>query len=219
MGAGGRILPEWTCSPPRWLSLEDRHTLAPLVAFDLGSEAGPLNEAPFGTNMAFRKEMFEKYGSFRTDLGPQPGSEIRGEDSEFGDRLLAAGEALRYEPSAVVYHPVSDHRIQKKYFLKWWFDKGRANIRQSRVQSGVKIHPPEISLHRISRLSMTSLRWMWTLNPPARFSRKIDAWEQIGEMTECFRRSLGRKENLARWQRLTSVKAGDRVDVENEIAK
>ena len=101
----------------------------------LGPRAGALTEPPFGTNMAFQKEVFEKYGGFRTDLGPRPGNEIRNEDTEFGHRLLAAGERLRYEPSAVVYHSVSEDRIQKKYLLAWWFDKARADIRQFGIAS------------------------------------------------------------------------------------
>ena len=91
-GAGGRIVPRWDTAPPPWLPRGDRYCLAPLVSFDLGMEAGPISEPPFGTNMAFRKEMFEKHGGFRTDLGPRPGSQIRGEDTEFGRRLLDAGE-------------------------------------------------------------------------------------------------------------------------------
>ena len=63
-----------------------------------------LSQPPFGTNMAFQKKVFEKHGGFRLDLGPRPGSELRNEDTEFGRRLLAAGERLRYEPSATVYH-------------------------------------------------------------------------------------------------------------------
>ena len=68
-GAGGRILPQWSCTPPHWLPLEGRYSLAPLALFDLGSTAAELHEAPFGTNMAFRKEMFSKHGFFRTDSG------------------------------------------------------------------------------------------------------------------------------------------------------
>ena len=40
-----------------------------LVVFDLGLEAGPLHEAPFGTNMAFRRTMFDKYGGLSHRLG------------------------------------------------------------------------------------------------------------------------------------------------------
>lgn len=46
--------------------------------------------------------VFVKYGGFRTDLGPRPGSESgKSEDNEFGRRVLSAGERVRYEPSAI----------------------------------------------------------------------------------------------------------------------
>jgi len=50
-GCGGPILPQWTCSPPSWLP----RVLAPLALFDIGFQAGPLRESPFGTNMAYSK--------------------------------------------------------------------------------------------------------------------------------------------------------------------
>jgi len=117
-GAGGRTLPERDFGPPHWLALDRRHA-APLGIFDMGSEAKEMKESPFGNNMALRKKVVEKHGGFRTDLGPCAGSSYpqKSEDSEFGIRLLAAGERLRYEPSAVVYHCVPRSRIQKEYFL------------------------------------------------------------------------------------------------------
>ena len=57
-----------------------------------------------------------------------PGSEIRNEDTEFGRRVMAAGEHLWYEPSAVVYHAVPENRLTKGYLLRFWFDHGRASI-------------------------------------------------------------------------------------------
>jgi glycosyltransferase involved in cell wall biosynthesis len=195
-GAGGRILPEWTCSPPRWLSLESRHALAPLVAFDLGPEAAQLKEPPFGTNMAFRKEMFEKYGGFRTDLGPRPGSEIRNEDTEFGSRLLSAGEQLRYEPSAVVYHPVPENRIEKGYFLAWWFHKGEANIRQFGIRPGTKYFVAGIPLYLFRNLAVWTLRWMVAVQPCRRFSNKLNVWIEVGEILECYRQSLDARRRM-----------------------
>ena len=35
-----------------------------------------LDRPPIGANMAFRKEMFEKYGGFREDLGPRLAVEL-----------------------------------------------------------------------------------------------------------------------------------------------
>jgi len=188
-GAGGRILPQRTFTPPRWLSLEGRYSLAPLALFDLGPEAGELAEPPFGANMAFRKGVFEKYGGFRTDLGPRPDSEIRSEDSEFGHRLLRAGERLRYEPSAVVYHAVPGCRLQKKYFLAWWFDKARADLRAFGIPSETKWRLGGIPMVLFRRLAIWTLRWSIAVEPSRRFSCKLNAWTVAGQILECFRRS------------------------------
>jgi len=191
-GAGGRILPEKNFSPPSWLSFggpNGRYALAPLALFDLGDEAGQLNEPPFGTNMAFRKEMFEKHGGFRTDLGPRPGSEIRNEDTEFGHRLLAAGEKLRYEPSAVVYHPVAENRIQKKYYLNWWFDKGRADIRQLGIPADAN-RVFGIPVYLFRRVIVWTLRWLLSTDPARRFNSKIKVWSRAGEIVECYAQRL-----------------------------
>lgn len=185
VGVGGRVLPEQNFLPPRWMPLQDPYALAPLALFDLGLEAGSLNEPPFGTNMAFRKRAFENHGGFRTDLGPQPGSEIRSEDSEFGHRLLAAGEQLRYEPSAIVYHAVPENRIQKSYFLRWRFDKGRAEILQSGVPTDTRWLVAGVPLYLFRRLAVWTVRWMITIEPSRRFSNKLKAWVVAGQIVEC----------------------------------
>ncbi len=188
-GAGGRILLDWNCSPPHWLRSDGRYALAPLAAFDLGPESGELTEPPFGTNMAFRKEMFEKYGGFRTDLGPRPDGQIRNEDTEFGSRLLAAGERLRYEASAIVYHPVPENRIQKEYFLEWWYDKGRADVREFGTRANARYRFSGIPLYLFRNLAMGTLRWMITVNSGRRFQRKLKVWGKVGEIVECYDRT------------------------------
>jgi len=185
-GAGGRILPQQTFVPPPWLSLGEPRALAPFALFDLGPEAGELTETPFGNNMAFRRAMFEKYGAFRTDLGPRPGSEIRSEDSEFSQRLLAAGERLRYEPSAVVYHEIPECRLQKKYFLDWWFDKARAEVRGSSIRTRTQWRCSGIPLHMFRRLAVWTLRWMVAVEPSQRFSCKLKVWGMAGEIVESY---------------------------------
>ena len=188
VGAGGRIIPGWSSPPPKWLPCFDKQALGPLVAFDPSSEAGPLLEPPFGTNMAFRKTVFEKYGGFRTDLGPRPGSEIRSEDTEFGFRLLAAGERLRYEPTAVVYHEVQKNRVRKAYFLKWWFDKARADVREIGIPENTwRIHGmPAASLRRVITWAV---RWFLTLDSSRRFSCKINVWINAGAIVEGYGQS------------------------------
>jgi glucosyl-dolichyl phosphate glucuronosyltransferase len=189
VGVGGRILPDHTLAYPRWLSLHDPYALAPLALFDLGTQAGPLTEPPFGTNMAFQRKVFEKYGGFRTDLGPRPGSEIRNEDSEFGHRLLAAGERLRYEPDAVVYHSVPRNRVQKPYFQAWRFDKGRAEIRQFGIPDETSWFVAGIPLYLFRRFLRWTLQWMVSLRPSQRFSCKLKVWSLAGTILECYRQS------------------------------
>lgn len=184
VGAGGRILPEQTFSPPRWLPLQDRYGLAPFALFDLGLQAGALTESPFGTNMAFQKRLFEKYSGFRTDLGPCPGTEIRNEDTEFGARLLAAGEHLRYEPSAVVYHAIPESRMKKEYFLSWWFDKARADVRQSGIPSDTTWKVAGVPLYLFRRLAVWTVRWMLAIRASRRFSNKIRTWTVAGQILE-----------------------------------
>jgi hypothetical protein len=65
---------------------------------------------------------------FDSNLDPRPGSEIRREDIEFACRLLAGGERLRYEPEAIVRHPVPESRMKKRFVLKWWFWYGWAEV-------------------------------------------------------------------------------------------
>ena len=187
-GAGGRIVLQWPPSLPDWLAIEGPWVRHGQPAFDQGNEAKELIGPPFGTNMAFRKEMFQKHGGFRTDLGPSPGGEIPrpGEDTEFGRRLIAAGERLRYEPSAVVYHPVPENRINKKYLLEWWFDFGRARARQS------KIRP----VWGLCSMASWKLRGIVASDPRLRFFSRLVVRERLGEISEFFHtllRPKGRK--------------------------
>jgi glucosyl-dolichyl phosphate glucuronosyltransferase len=188
-GAGGRILPEGNFTPPAWLSLEGKYALAPLVIFDRGPQPGELLEAPFGTNMAFRKEVFEKVGGFRTDLGPQPGPVNHSEDSEFGSRALNAGQRLWYEPSAIVYHSLPAHRLQKGYFLAWWKDKARADIRAFGLPQGTKLQIAGVPLYFFRRLANWTLQWITAINPARRFSCKLKVWMILGDIAECYRLS------------------------------
>jgi len=195
-GTGGRTIPRRTFTPPDWLAPDGPYSMMGILYahFDLGDKPCELDQAPYGTNMAFRKEMFGKYGGFRTDMGPAPGSEIRNEDTEFGRRLLAAGERLRYEPSAVVYHPPPEYRIQKDFFLTWWFDYGRALAREwGRGPAVLGIPRPYLNILRLGTTTMAQRirRWMLALNPQERFYYKCRVWITAGQIKEYYRLARG----------------------------
>jgi glucosyl-dolichyl phosphate glucuronosyltransferase len=126
VGAGGRILPLFNHGQPSWLSGPlPRELRGPLNEFDLGEEDQPLRRAPYGANMAFRRSVFERHGRFRTDLGPIGGELRKSEDVEFCSRVLDAGEPMVYLARALVRHPVEPVRLQRRYFVRWWYWHGR----------------------------------------------------------------------------------------------
>jgi glycosyltransferase involved in cell wall biosynthesis len=193
-GSGGRTLPQQILSLPSWLSLDGPLGMGGMVAalFDLGNEPCELPRAPYGANMAYRREMFEKYGLFRADLGPGPDGDVprQSEDTEFGRRLIRAGEHLLYEPSAVVYHPICEERLQRGYLLNWWFDFGRAAAREQGKGLPLLGLPrgyfsvPKLAL---SSLSINAIRWLFTINPQRRFHSQCLTWSMLGRIVETCR--------------------------------
>lgn len=195
-GVGGRTRLAQAFVPPGWLPLEGPYSLGAVLAalFDLGDEPCQLTNAnaPYGANMAFRRKMFEKYGFFRTDLGPSPSRDIPrpNEDTEFGRRLMAAGERLRYEPSAIAYHPVPEDRIRQGYFLSWHFDFGRALVREfGRGPNVLSIPRPYVKILAIlvKTIALFIPQWILTLSPQRRFHWKCMVWQSAGELSEFYR--------------------------------
>ncbi|MDE3110532.1 MAG: glycosyltransferase family 2 protein [Acidobacteriota bacterium] len=187
-GAGGRILRRWTCSPPKWLSIQGRYERMafPIFTFDKGSVQGELDDFAAGANMAYRREVFQKYGYFRTDLGRCGDVLLAGEEVEFARRIRAAGERLRYEPSAVVYHPVEEFQLSKEYLLTFWFDAGRsgARIASTRPVWGIPRRYFRVA-RMIASLPVKALAWILAVNPSRRFYYKAQVWETAGCLAEC----------------------------------
>lgn len=187
-GSGGRILSQEVVAAPHWLALDGPYSVAGMLAlFDEGEDPKELNCPPFGTNMAFRKEIFEKYGSFRADMGPRPGSEIRNEDTEFGRRVLSGGERLWYVPNAVVYHAVPKERLRQSYLLRFWYDHGRTRIRElgpGRPVLGIPRRHFRIMRTTAVLLPASAIRWLIARESKARFFHKGWTWMLAGEISE-----------------------------------
>lgn len=191
-GTGGRVYLPNNFSIPSWIAPEGNHSLLSILAnFDLGPDVQVLSTPPIGNNMAFRKEVFVKHGLFRTDLGPQPGSEIRHEDTEFGSRVMSGGETILYVPTAVVRHAVEERRLEKRYFLAYHFDYGRALIRERGNRGKMGIIPRSfISLLDRSLKMLPKKTWWWIreTDPQKRFFNKCHAWAMAGQVVELYRR-------------------------------
>jgi glycosyltransferase involved in cell wall biosynthesis len=183
-GAGGRIVPVWPSPPPRWYSETGPYRLrAAVVRYQFGDTPGPVSLPPYGANMAYRREMFERYGVFRTDIGPQGRLVMPGEDSEFGLRVLAGGERVMYVPSAIVYHPVEPERMRFRYFEQFYYGVGRMEMRVFPTDSGT-IRWLRIPRHLYRALVQHVLQWGISLDPRARAFHRFSSWEVLGKMLE-----------------------------------
>ena len=192
LGVGGRIVPVWPGEKPSWLNTEGPYGLMSAIAsYDLGDAPCDLNSAnvPFGANVAFRREAFEQYGYYRTDLGPSAGKERiggGGEDTELARRLVRAGEKLVYSPSAIVYHPVEPERARKRYFKLWHFEYGKALIKLGAdAPRGVQYFGVPRYLFR--SLFENSFRWLVALNSHKRFYYQLQVYLFAGEIVAAYR--------------------------------
>jgi len=138
--------------------------------------------------MAFRREVFEKHGDFRTDLGRMGSSLLGREDVEFANRLLTAGEPLWYEPRAVVRHRVQQCRMNKKYVLNWWYWYGFSEV--------ADLGPPQgkwvingVPLVLFRRLVRWTLQWIISIRTQQRLFCQRTAWYIAGTAVACYKRS------------------------------
>ena len=191
-GGGGRIWLQQDFLPPNWMAIRGPFNLGgSLGQFDLGEREGPLDRAPYGGNMAFRRSIFHKYGAFRTDLGRRAGNMIGNEDTEFGERLMSAGEHLWYSPSAIVYHELGEHRYTKKYLRSYWFGYGRSRALQARQELPIWKVPRYCLAELRRRLRyVSSLDRHWFLNPQGRFFCEVQVICAIGQTMESYRQSF-----------------------------
>lgn len=83
-----------------------------------------LIRGPTGTNMSFKREVFETVGGFDPRLGP--GASGFSEDTEFSMRVRNAGYKIGYTPDAVVYHELGPSRVSRAYHRNVEYRKRRS---------------------------------------------------------------------------------------------
>jgi glycosyltransferase involved in cell wall biosynthesis len=186
LGAGGRIVAEWTDPPPKWLAVDGQDRAMNVVAFDVGDAPGDLSAPPFGPNMGFRRIAFDRYGMFRTDLGPGSGRYLPGQDTEFGRRLLRAGERLAWAPDAVVRHVMQTDKMTKRYIASWYFGYGRMRMRTDPLPADT-VRYVGVPRYLVRNFLVTVGRWAICAEPRRRFRYRLEASRLAGAITEAIR--------------------------------
>jgi glycosyltransferase involved in cell wall biosynthesis len=117
-GLGGRIIPRYIPSEPKWMS----YFVSSLVGnFDYAqtvTEFSP-NKYPLESNMIIRKEDFIAVNGFNTALPGVIGNfRIGGEGKEFFLKLKAIGKSIYYDPSIIVEHIVETKKLTSEYLYR-----------------------------------------------------------------------------------------------------
>ena len=123
MVVGGKIIPQTTIPIPDWIP---EHVFPLLTFVDYGKKEKQIHppQTPVGTNMAFRKVVFEEIGVFNTDLGRKGNRLLSGEENDFFLRMKAKNLCVWYNPNAIVYHSLDSQRFTKKYIRSRVFWEG-----------------------------------------------------------------------------------------------
>lgn len=185
---GGYIAPIWESPPPAWLTERFYGFLA--VRTDR-TDDHPITvdtPTPFGANMAFRRNAFDRVGLFDTSRGRKGAVLASGEDGEMFERILAARMKVMFLGRSRVHHKVESFRTTKRYFRRWRFQTSR-NIAQSRGTAGDR-RLFNVPLYVYPQLLRAIGRMVWSrFAQPAdeAFNREIVVFHFLGLMQGLYR--------------------------------
>lgn len=126
--AGGPVGLAWPVARPQWVTDELAEWYS---ALDLGDVPGPYPHphGPYGTNMSVWRRAALEVGGFDPRFGRRGRSLVSSEERDLTRRLMQAGWAIRYAPSAAVIHQVLPERLTRRWVLRRGWAQGISNAR------------------------------------------------------------------------------------------
>lgn len=119
---GGVVLPVYGDKKPGWFLDEYE-----IVYYSQKKKRLEEKEMLIGTNIFFKKGIFEEVGLFDNHLGMK-GDEVRlGEETELQVKARLKGYSIWYDPQLVVYHHIAQDKMRLSYVLKRSFAYGKVS--------------------------------------------------------------------------------------------
>jgi glycosyltransferase involved in cell wall biosynthesis len=123
LAVGGKLIPQWVAGKPHYLP-QEFYWLIGVTYRGFPTEECEVRNT-FGSNISFRRSVFESVGGFDTDLGRYGDRQIQGEETELAARMNDTfGEQVWYNPDAVVEHKVFSYRTESVWLIKRAFWQG-----------------------------------------------------------------------------------------------
>ncbi|ASJ11575.1 glycosyltransferase family 2 protein [Thermococcus thioreducens] len=126
VAVGGPIYPLWLTKKPSWLPEELYWTIGCTYKGFKNEER--FVERLFGSNMAFKKNIFDTIGKFNPNFGRVDNKQLVGEETELFFRIASRGYKVLYTPRAIVYHKIFPYRAKFTYVLQRGFNYGKSIV-------------------------------------------------------------------------------------------
>ncbi|MDR7494211.1 MAG: glycosyltransferase [Armatimonadota bacterium] len=178
-GITGPALPLWEDPQMDWFP-EELYWILSCTGWSGWDQVRDVRNA-WGMNCAFRRQVFETVGLFRTQTGYHKG--LFAEDNEFSLRVrLRTGKRILYVPHARVWHRVRRYRLSWSFMRKraYWIGRSRRHLLQvfaPHQEGPAFLHQEHELLQRIVRRRIpTDLANV--LSDPSRAMRRlaVTAW-------------------------------------------
>jgi len=177
---GGKVLPRWHRTPPRWLTPRN---WSPLALVDHGDAYFRTNldrrVCLVGANLAVRRDAFDDVGLFAAEFQRVADNVGTTEDGEFQERLWRAGREGLYDPAVVVTADVQDERMTRAYHRRWHREHGRyiAMMRLGHWEKpGPRLSGVPLALYAWGLKSIVDLVRDGPRGPAERFELELKLW-------------------------------------------
>ena len=124
LGIGGPVKPLWLDKSPAWLPKEFYWIVG--CTYRGMPESTQAIRNPIGANMAFRREVFETVGGFRSEIGRVGTWPVGCEETELCIRARQhwPGRVILYQLEAAVLHRIPGNRTRWRYFCSRCYAEG-----------------------------------------------------------------------------------------------
>lgn len=117
VASGGILAPLWSDKKPKWFP-EEFYWMVGATHKGFPEEKTEVRNT-FGSNLSFKKDVFDSVSGFREDYGMKGKGQLQGGETELCDRVRKKyGKGVIYNPDAVVYHKVFKHRTKLSFLIK-----------------------------------------------------------------------------------------------------
>ncbi|MFT4169749.1 MAG: glycosyltransferase [Dysgonomonas sp.] len=123
---GTPVIPVYEIPEPKWMSRFTQRLIGGY--FDQGKEVKILEAKNYpGTgHTIIKKELYERYGNYNTELGRKGTSLIGAEDKDMFNRLKNNNIVCYYLPDIPIYHHIPPNKMADEFFHKLTYSIGKS---------------------------------------------------------------------------------------------